>query len=128
MAYTKQTWNTGDTITEEKLNHMEDGIADATSGGGGGSGVLVLHGNQVGQNFELDKTYQEIYDYMAADGLVVLSNSYGGTIDVVYVTTCTYEDDLYCVYFSNGGEEICFVCDNTTDYPVLYGQPDIPLE
>lgn len=29
--YSKQTWNTGDVITEEKLNHMEDGIA---TGGG----------------------------------------------------------------------------------------------
>lgn len=27
MAYEKQTWNKGDTITAEKLNHMEDGIA-----------------------------------------------------------------------------------------------------
>ena len=33
MSYVKQTWNTGDTITAEKLNHMEDGIA--TTGGGG---------------------------------------------------------------------------------------------
>ena len=30
MAYSKQTWQTGDTITAAKLNHMEDGIA-ATS-------------------------------------------------------------------------------------------------
>lgn len=27
MAYEKQTWACGDTITAEKLNHMEDGIA-----------------------------------------------------------------------------------------------------
>lgn len=26
MAYEKQTWTTGDVITQEKLNHMEDGI------------------------------------------------------------------------------------------------------
>lgn len=32
MAYTKQTWECGDTITAEKLNHMEDGIADASGG------------------------------------------------------------------------------------------------
>lgn len=32
MAYEKQTWVTGEVITEEKLNHMEDGIAN--SGGG----------------------------------------------------------------------------------------------
>lgn len=31
MSYTKQTWYTGDIITADKLNHMEDGIA---SGGG----------------------------------------------------------------------------------------------
>lgn len=27
MAYEKQTWTTGEVITQEKLNHMEDGIA-----------------------------------------------------------------------------------------------------
>lgn len=29
MAYTKQTWNCGDEITAEKLNHIEDGIENA---------------------------------------------------------------------------------------------------
>ena len=28
MAYEKQTWTTGEVITAEKLNHMEDGIGD----------------------------------------------------------------------------------------------------
>lgn len=32
MAYTKQTWECGDIITAEKLNHMEDGIAKAVVG------------------------------------------------------------------------------------------------
>lgn len=31
MAYTKQTWTTGDTVTSTKLNHMEDGIEAAAS-------------------------------------------------------------------------------------------------
>ena len=34
MSYTKTTWQNGDTITAEKLNHIENGIADAGSGGG----------------------------------------------------------------------------------------------
>ncbi len=29
MAYEKQTWINGDVITQEKLNHIEDGIEDA---------------------------------------------------------------------------------------------------
>ena len=31
--YEKQTWSTGDVITAEKLNHMEDGIGNAGGGG-----------------------------------------------------------------------------------------------
>ena len=31
MSYEKQTWTTGDTITANKLNHMEDGIAEGGS-------------------------------------------------------------------------------------------------
>ena len=35
MSYIKQNWRTGDTITAEKLNHMEGGIESASSSGGG---------------------------------------------------------------------------------------------
>lgn len=30
MAYEKQTWQTGDTITADKLNHIEDGINNSS--------------------------------------------------------------------------------------------------
>ena len=30
MAYEKQTWQTGDTITADKLNHIEDGIGGSS--------------------------------------------------------------------------------------------------
>lgn len=33
MAYEKQNWVCGDTLTADKLNHMEDGIANASEGG-----------------------------------------------------------------------------------------------
>ena len=31
MAYIKQTWSNGETITAEKLNHIEDGIYSAST-------------------------------------------------------------------------------------------------
>ena len=31
MSYTKQTWASGDVVTAEKLNHMEDGIESAAT-------------------------------------------------------------------------------------------------
>ena len=33
MAYEKTTWATGDVVTAEKLNNIENGIAVADSGG-----------------------------------------------------------------------------------------------
>lgn len=38
MAYTKQTWADGDTITAERLNHIEDGIANEQVGPQGPKG------------------------------------------------------------------------------------------
>lgn len=43
--YEKQTWVTGETITEDKLNHMEDGIA--TGGGIYSVGNTVYYDGQV---------------------------------------------------------------------------------
>lgn len=51
MAYTPNTWATGDTITAAKLNNMENGIANA------GSAVIVTDTGGT-----LDKTFAEIYD------------------------------------------------------------------
>lgn len=47
MAYEKQTWECGETITAEKLNHIEDGIADASSGGGGTSEPLIVKATRI---------------------------------------------------------------------------------
>ena len=55
MAYEKQTWVTGEVITKEKLNHMEDGIADS-------GGVIVAEEDSDAQ---LDKTWQEICDALS---------------------------------------------------------------
>lgn len=54
MAYEKQTWVTGEVITKEKLNHMEDGIANSDSG----SGVFIANVNA--DTGVLDKTWNEI--------------------------------------------------------------------
>jgi len=71
MAYEKQTWHTGDVITEEKLNHMEDGIAS--------SGMFVVGGtyDESTQTTTLDKTYKEIVDAFNAGQNVVLKNLNG---------------------------------------------------
>lgn len=64
--YEKQTWVTGEVITKEKLNHMEDGIANA-SGSGGGSFVIGVD-QETGT---LNKTWKEIHDALISGQYVV---------------------------------------------------------
>lgn len=62
MAYTPTEWVCGDIITAEKLNKLENGLADCC----GGSAPLVVSVNsmtEAGQTvYILDKTWREIYD------------------------------------------------------------------
>ena len=79
MAYEKQTWQTGDVITQEKLNHMEDGIA-----GAGGGSVLVVNTNEdlSTNSIVLDKTWAEIQEAVVSHGVVVHKTLLGG--DEIY--------------------------------------------
>lgn len=54
MAYEKQTWQTGDVITQEKLNHMEDGI--------GKTGVSII------KIFESDVTVSANQQFFTGGG------------------------------------------------------------
>ena len=69
MAYEKQTWKTGDVITEEKLNHMEDGISNV----GGIFFVKSTYSITANQNV-LDKTWQEIKDAFSNGNVVVIND------------------------------------------------------
>lgn len=63
MAYDKQTWVSGEVITATKLNHMEDGIAGAGSGGGSFIITITTTWTQEGDDWistnEFDKTPAE---------------------------------------------------------------------
>lgn len=82
MSYIKQTWTRGDTITADKLNHMEDGIAN--------NGSFLIVNDEYHEELDgtvLDKTWQEIYDAMEA-GVVCFVKSHP---DQNNVTLCMIE-------------------------------------
>ena len=55
MSYTPTNWKTGDVVSSERLNKLEEGVKDAYSG-------MVINDNAG----TLDKTWQEVYDAMSA--------------------------------------------------------------
>lgn len=95
MSYTPNTWKSGDVVTSAKLNNIEQGIANASSG------LLIVKASEDGDTVTLDKTWQEIHD---AGFAVVVDDSDGYLFGFVqssatplgsseYVTNILFIDD-----------------------------------
>lgn len=69
MAYTPTEWKQGDVVTSTKLNKMEQGIADAQSGG-----ALTVHT----VDGIYDATWQEIHDAIENGMTVTVFDNFGG--------------------------------------------------
>lgn len=108
MSYEKNTWNKGDVITANKLNHMEDGIAD-------GGGMLIAHGTISGNTVTLDHTWQEINDALA------VTEHYEGDANITkigWMVDVGIEDGVYfCDFIEQGGHTASFETDNANGYP-----------
>lgn len=87
MAYEKQTWKTGDIITAEKLNHIENGLSvfeiNIMS-------IELVEDQSSPYKFvaTIDKTYNEIREAVLAEKYVVLNYSPSGGPTGGMVITC----------------------------------------
>lgn len=69
MAYEKQTWSCGDTITADKLNHIEDGIESAGSGDSKSQVIVSLTKN--GDNYVADTSRADISSALSGGDIVL---------------------------------------------------------
>lgn len=105
MAYEKQTWVTGEVITKEKLNHMEDGIAN-------GGGFLITTINT--ETGKLDKTWNELHNAFEAKIPVFVWASG----NAMFIINGVWEDSVYGVQWYNGTETAAvFTTTDPDDYP-----------
>ena len=74
MSYTPTEWKAGDTVTSEKLNKLEQGVAS--------NGALILQANREGFVETLDYTWKEIYDAALAGRSIFLKHYNDG--DEIY--------------------------------------------
>lgn len=101
MAYEKYTWQTGETITAEKLNHIEDGISDIEGGSSGGdsNGFFVIrtidYDLDEGTWSRVNKTFSQIADAMQQGMLPVLFIGEGSEIvTVLYFQSTNGEGEV----------------------------------
>lgn len=84
MAYTKQTWQNGDTITAEKLNHMEDGIGAPIPGGC--LYITVTDIDSGNNTATLDKTFEEINNAFNNNMYLILIHPEGYVLSLNYLS------------------------------------------
>ena len=78
MSYTPTNWQTGDTITAEKLNNMESGIE------GNSVFLITVALNELYANVA-DKTYSEIQAaYQSGKTLVCVNNNTRYELERIY--------------------------------------------
>lgn len=97
MSYTPHTWQTGETVTAEKLNALEQGVA---SGGGGGGGFMLITVtyDETEDTFVADKTYAEIAAHLDSGGYCALVSSDELTHE--YFNLCSYYEDDEVISFN----------------------------
>lgn len=90
MSYTKHTWTDGELVTATKMNNIENGIEEASSGGG----VLVV----TDTDGTLDKTWQEIHD---ADLAVIRDGDHRYSVYAAYQGKGTYDVSYFAADAGN---------------------------
>ena len=109
MSYEKNEWQTGDTITATKLNHMEDGIADG--------GALIVHLDET--EGALDKTWQQIHDAVGSRVVFVSITDDDDDVSLELVQEVVIgRDNKYYVMTSKGVSGTEYVADSADGYPV----------
>lgn len=119
MAYEKQTWATGNTITAEKLNHMEDGIAD--------SKMKNVYDVNSYEHQELATIYKDENDYIySIENGENVYWTYEKLVEIINAVSVYDDDEEGCIptqtiYFTNPGEEdTLLTCWNSIDEEYTY--------
>lgn len=113
MSYTKKTWATGDTITADALNNIEEGIALALPT------MLVRYD----ENYTLDHTWQQIYDALENGISVFVVGTYeeDGEIGAEFNHVCLVDNAMngFNVYVGGNITDKYAVASTANSYPVM---------
>ena len=112
MSYTAHTWTTGETITAERMNQLEQGVAATAT-------IKIVPAtwtqSEDTQIITLTKTWQEVYTMME-DSIVVITYEtstneiYHGFVTAIYAVGSNYFVDtsfyIYTASSANGYPQV----------------------
>lgn len=116
MSYTPTTWATGDTITAEKLNHLEGGVEAAD-----GADIFLITGGNT--HSPLEQTWQEIFNAVKAGKKCYFSsgNLTESGWEKFYALSSISGDTEYGYYvtYVDADGSAKFTCSSPDDYPTM---------
>ena len=84
-----------------------------SGGGSSGGGVLVVKREKVGENYELDKNYNEILAAIQSGGAYILGDDEYGGKEIEYIANI-YHDEMDEVYGVNYTKNCTYYADTAT--------------
>ena len=121
MAYEPKTWSCDDTITADDLNHIEQGIANASGGGTASEPLIVRIGPVEDDTKRLDKTFGEIKEAFNSGRPIYCASDYPDGVTTEY-------RPLFSIVIgreSGGevlvGEDAEYSAETDEDYPIRSG-------
>ena len=111
MAYVRQAWKTGDIITAEKLNNIEDGIVTNKNF------IIKSTISYDDGTVALDKTFEEIVVAVRNNGLVpiiTLEVPDGSQLANINKITIDEQSHYYAIVTDVG---LAFAAESRNDYP-----------
>lgn len=111
MSYTPTNWQTGDIVSSQKLNKLEDGVRDAYE-------VMVINNT----NDVLDKTWQEIYDAANRGRVCLIRNAAPTSIAFSYINEVASEASEtppLVKYYVSTIDDSVYETDTSDDYPAI---------
>lgn len=105
MSYETHTWESGETITAEKLNHIEDGIADALPRWGTEPLIANVNVTTEGSDtiYTLNKTWRQMYDALASGKAVSITYDNEIGVKTIRVVSSAGYNSLERLYIVTAG-------------------------
>lgn len=102
MAYEKHTWQTGETITAEKLNNLEDGVDSNNSSIVNIKLIKAVDGGDISVSWANDETkrYSDIAEAINNGKQVCLMVTQGNNIDYYTFSGIYYDYDGVNAWFN----------------------------
>lgn len=110
MAYEKQTWETGQVITAEKLNHMEDGIEGASNN------VFMINVTTGDSVISTDVSFNDIKNAMESGKIITFA-----PFEVVIQGTALITGLAFCGIAFDGTSYSCFAIGGSPEATFIFG-------